>query len=116
MESEAREKYESVTGNTTFVPGLCVKVDKPWLAATPDGVFLDENQNITLVEIKCPISCQNKKIDVKYIVNGELKKSDPYYTQCQIQMFCTNARTTHFFVYSAEDYKLIEVKFDHEFI
>ena len=27
MESEARRKYENVTGNTVFIPGLCVKTD-----------------------------------------------------------------------------------------
>ena len=94
---------------------LCVKMNVNKYPGS-DGALLDENRNFLLLEIKCPISCKDKKIDVKYIVNGSLKVNDPYYTQCQLQMFCTNAKKTHLFVYSAMDYKIVEVDYDEDFV
>ena len=115
MERLAREKYQSVTGNRVFVPGLVIKIDEPWLAASPDGIVLDRNENYKLLEIKCPFSCKDKKIDVKYLQGGKLQESHAYFTQVQIQMYVSQARETDFFVFSSEDYKIITIKYDQDF-
>ena len=115
MEKNARKKYENLTGNKVYECGLVIKIDQPWLAASPDGLVLDKNDNFKLVEIKCPFSCKDKNIDTKYIVNGKLVESHPYFTQIQLQMLCCNAKTTDLFVYSSMDYKIIPVKLDPDF-
>ena len=117
MESSARKKYEELSGNEAqvFVPGLVIKIDEPWLAASPDGLVLDQNDNFKLLEIKCPFTCKEKNIDVKYVENGKLLESHPYFTQIQLQMYCCQAKETDLFVYSSVDYKIIPVKYDADF-
>ena len=114
-EKLAREKYEELSENQVFVPGLVIKIDEPWLAASPDGLVLDHNENFKLVEIKCPFSCKEKNIDVKYIENGRLLESHQYFTQIQLQMYVCQAKETDLFIYSSVDYKIIRVKYDADF-
>lgn len=72
----------------------------PWLCDSPDGVVIDEkSMSVKILEIKCPITCENKPIiengssKVKYLFihNNKvyLKPNDQYYAQCQILMNCT---------------------------
>ena len=116
LEKSAREKYEEVSGNKVFVPGLVIKIEEPWLAASPDGLVLDRNKNFKLLEIKCPFSCKEKNINVKYVENGKLVESHPYYTQIQLQMYVCQAKQSDLFVYSSVDYKIIPVKYDADFV
>ena len=116
MEPVAREKYKELTKNVIFQSGLVVLKNKPWLCASPDAIVKDENGQFLVLEIKCPSSCKDKKIVVPYLVNDSLKKSHPYYTQVQIQLFCCNLTTAHFFVFSETNYKLIIVKRDDPFL
>jgi putative phage-type endonuclease len=115
MEPVARFKYEQVTGNKVLSSGLIVKKKQPWLCASPDGIVLTPDGPAVL-EIKCPISCKNKKISVPYIQNETLKEKHEYYTQLQLQMYCSSVSKAHFFVYSSKDFLLIEVKRDETFL
>ena len=118
MENIARKKYEEIIGKSVFVPGLVIKPEKPWLGASPDGAFINDDGNLKLVEIKCPFSARESDvIDVPFLdKEHHLKKSHQYYTQVQIAMYCCSATTCDFFVFSPKDYKLLTVKFDQDFV
>ena len=120
MEEEARQKYMQVSGNVVVPCGLLVKPDECWISASPDGLFLDKDNKLGVLEIKCPSSCKDKKIWVpKYLTYKppcKLIKSHPYYTQVQIQMYVTGAKFAHFFVYSTKDYKLTTVPLDQVYL
>ena len=53
---------------------------------------------------------------VKYIKNGKLLKSHPYFAQVQVQLLCCEAQVAHFYVYgkTGKDQLLI-VNRDHSF-
>ena len=118
MENIARKKYEEIIGKSVFVPGLVIKPEKPWLGASPDGAFINDDGNLKLVEIKCPFSARESDvIDVPFLdKDHHLKKSHQYYTQVQIAMYCCSATTCDFFVFSPKDYKLLTVEFDQDFV
>ena len=113
-EPAARQEYSLVTSNTVHDSGLIIARNFPWLCASPDGLVCKENELIVL-EIKCPISGQDGKIDVPYIVNGALKKSHPYYAQVQIQLFVSDAQLCHFYVYGTRNSNLIIIERDDKF-
>ncbi len=115
MEKKAREKYVLVTGKQVLESGLFVRASQPWMAASPDGIVIGK-QETRMLEIKCPSSCQDGKIEVDYIQENNLKKSHMYYTQVQLQMYVTNTCICDFFVFSEADYKMLEVPIDHDFL
>ena len=89
----ARKEYESSTGVIVDSVGLCVDMDHPYLAASPDGLIDSD----TVIEIKCPYSAKDSPISVKTVpyltkVDGRLTL-DPkhqYFCQVQGQMMVTN--------------------------
>ena len=120
----AVQKYEDVTGYKVERSGLVVKMGKSFLAASPDGIVIDENGDIIVLEIKCPIKCKDKNIFIDYLdqkvvnlkVEHELSKKHPYFTQVQLQLFCCGAKKAHFFVFSSVDHVLVNVNYDEEFV
>jgi putative phage-type endonuclease len=112
----AKTAYQNLTLNEVIESGLVIKSQKPWLCASPDAIVKDRSGELIILEIKCPSSCKNKPIRVPYISDNDLKKSHPYYTQVQVQMFCCNLKQAHFFVFSDLDFKLITVKRDDDFL
>ena len=117
-------KYEEVSGNKVERCGLVIKMDKCYLAASPDGLVVDENGDIIVLEVKCPIKCKDKNVLTEYLdqdyVNGRiehtLSKKHQYFTQVQLQLFCCGAKKAHFFVFSSADYVLVEVSYDEEYV
>ena len=86
--------------------GLFIKADRPFLAASPDGLFKCKCCPPATIEVKCPFFVRKEDISKKEIIgkvnfledcNGEpqLKRSHKHYTQVQFQMWVTN--TTHCF-------------------
>jgi putative phage-type endonuclease len=73
-EKEALAALEADTGLFIETCGLIVHPEMGWLGASPDG--LTEN---AVIEVKCPYS--QKHIDPKERLD--------YYSQVQVQMFCT---------------------------
>ena len=99
--------------------GLVVKTSKPYLAASPDGLFLTEDGQICILEIKCPYTKRDESSvkDCDFLTEeGYLKKTHPYYTQIQMQIYVCNANLAHFFVYAPKAHHLVQIQRDDEFI
>ncbi len=111
----AKDKYSQITSGVMIDVGLVIKRSQPWLCASPDSL-VKIGEDLIVLEIKCPSSCREKEIKVPYLKNGELVKSDKYYTQVQLQLYCCNLKKAHFFVYSSADYVLLEIEKDQEFL
>ncbi len=105
--------------------GLFLDKEKPYIGASPDGVFLCNccNENVC-VEIKCPYSISylsptDERASLPFMVkiNNELrlKESHRYYTQCQFQMGILKLKKCFFFVYTAHGYILNEIHFNENF-
>ncbi len=111
LEPIALEKYKEVTGNHVVRVGLVVKDEQFWLAGSPDGIFQNEQNDVCVLEIKCPES-----IEVPWLnSDGKLKEKDPYYTQIQLNMYICNAASADLFIYTQESYKLVHVPFNMSF-
>lgn len=111
-ESLAAEKYQKVHGTNVKKVGLIVSEQQPWLCASLDGVVFENGTISKIVEFKCPSSCaklpivdfEKKQCNVPYLQIQcdlvELKKSAPYYTQCQVQMYVSGLNLCDLFMYS----------------
>ena len=112
-ESNARAKFLSLFPGVEFIEsGLVICQELPFIGATPDGIIINEDGIRMVLEIKSPISCENQEIKVPYLKNGELLKNHQFYLQCQIQMLLCKCDQCIFFVYSAQDYKIVKVEKD----
>ena len=88
--------------------GLKVSQSRPYLGASLDGIVSCDGE-IWGLEIKCPFSKYNSKLDEELldknfflkITEGEvkLKRSHKYYYQVQGQMFCADIMRTDFVVW-----------------
>ena len=107
--------------------GLFIKPDYPFLAASPDGLFICKCCGLATVEAKCPYSVRNDNIHVKETferveflesVDGKprLKRSHKYYTQIQAQMWICGVSHGFFIVWTQGGPPLYErVELDIEF-
>lgn len=109
--------------------GLVIKPDECWFAASPDGV--DPFGRIIL-EIKCPVAGENDSVEdmlkcetvkkyIKYCSEDgmwKLNKKHTYYCQVQMCMWVLGTAKCDFILYSLkeDDFLLIEVSFDLEFV
>jgi hypothetical protein len=116
MEPLARKKFEDVICIQVLKCGLVIKRSQPWLCCSPDGLIRNVDGTFSLLEIKCPVSNRNSKINVNYITNGNLNKKHCYFTQLQVQMYVCNVAKCHFFVFSEIDYVHLEIEMDPEFL
>lgn len=114
-EAQAKRKYVEITGQVIEEVGVFVHTKYPWLCATPDGIVL-MGDRAKVLEIKCPSSCRDSEISVPYLKNNSIPKNHPYYFQIQIQMFVCNVDVCDFFVFSSEDWKLVQIPFDVDFL
>lgn len=125
-ENKAFEVYCKMVNLTVIKCGLVIHSKKPWLCGTPDGIVIVDGIPQKILEIKCPISCKDKKItdsisnvpNLSYLktINGEisLKKSHIYYTQCQILMFTSGLDECDFFIYNNIKPLLLTIKKDEK--
>ena len=118
-EKEAVKKYQEISGRTVYESGICVSLDSPHLAASPDGIIDDD----TLIEVKCPYVARNNFISSKtvpYIKQSgnkfHLNKSHDYYYQVQGQLFCAPKKECIFVVYTFNDFLFFTIKRNDEFI
>jgi putative phage-type endonuclease len=114
-EPRAKEEYCSTQQKTVEDSGLVICRHYPWLCATPDGLVVGENDDLTVLEIKCPVSGQSSELKVAYLKDGQLKKGHVYYAQVQIQLFACDAAVAHFYMYGQNDSKLMTIERDDEF-
>ena len=111
-ESVAIAKYCKDYKTNVKSCGLFVSNEHPYLGATPDGICND-----CVVEVKCPFSARNKKIDsdtVKYIDNGTTNHD--YHYQVQGQLLCTGLKKAKFIVFTTKDMKVLNIDRDGAFI
>ena len=113
MEVRARSSYSEKTGNIVIDSGLIVKHGQSWLCSSPDGLIPSEN---ACLEIKCPSSCEGKEINVNYLQDNKLVTNHVYFTQVQLQMYVSNSKFCHFFVFSEKDSKLVIVERDDNYL
>ena len=105
-EDEARRAYEEKTGSNVICCGLFISKERPLFAASPDGLVENsDGLGRVLIEIKCPYSLRNSKLEEAVIPttffldrNLKLKRSHTYYYQIQLGMYCTGSKLTHFVV------------------
>jgi len=115
-EKRARECFEKVTKKSVVECGLVVKTSQPWCAASPDGIVLEKDGSVALLEIKCPFKDRNSKISVNYVCNGKLLKTHPYFCQVQFQMYVCNIEKCYFFIYSDKDHLQLTLHYDKEYL
>jgi hypothetical protein len=120
-ETQAVAKYAEETGCNVTQCGTFVSLSHPFLAASPDGVV---NENL-LLEVKCPYSARKRiitNVTVPYLVKSsnsdvyELNHNHDYYYQVQGQLFATGRTACDFFVYTTNDYKVIRIEKDDDFV
>lgn len=131
MEDFASKKYSEVHCVQVIKCGLIVHQSQPWMCASPDGLVVHSNNKVKkLLEIKCPFTCKdtllidedNGKIRVPYLEYDKenntinLKQNHNYYTQCQIQMYCTGLEECDLFVYTKQDCITVLVRRDNLFL
>ena len=89
--------------------GLFIKPDYPYLAASPDGLFLCKCCGLSIIEAKCPFTVRNENIHDKDIFdrvdfledfNGKprLKHFNKYYIQMQAQVWDCGVTHGYFIV------------------
>lgn len=129
MEDFALKKYSCVHNKHVIKCGLVTHQKQPWLCASPDGLVIYNNRVQKLLEIKCPYSCKdgllidetNGSLRVPYLQYNEeniicLKQNHNYFSQCQIQMYCTGLEECDLFVYTKQDCITVSVKRDNLFL
>jgi putative phage-type endonuclease len=116
MEPKAKEEYSNVNSVVVHESGLVICRHFPWLCASPDGLIVGPTGELIVLEVKCPTSGQDGKLDVKnFMQDGQLKKSHSYFAQVQIQLFACDAKVAHFYVFGNCDSKLFTVGRDNKF-
>ena len=110
--------------------GLVLQPKLFWLAASPDGLVSDKSiedvRQIGLIEIKCPRSKTNSKINdlvhdqsfyVKYEDGVPVKEDHPdgYYTQIQMRMGLSQITLCNFIVYTFDGMLIIRTQFDEDY-
>ena len=115
-EDNARRKFTEVTSYEVEKCGLIVSNRFNWLCGSPDGIFVNAAGERVLIEIKCPISCENSKINVKYVKNSQIKQTHEYFCQVQLLMYLTRTKKCNFFIWSEADYLLLEIELDLPYV
>lgn len=105
LEPLARQAYIDHTGNNVE-PEVVFHKEFSWMGASLDGI--DKDHSI-IVEIKCPG-------EKDHLLATEGKIPEKYYAQLQHQLAVTGLNMLHYFSYRNEDFCLIEVKRDDDFI
>lgn len=112
--------------------GLFIDPERPWLAASPDGIVTDgrTGQWLCCLEVKCPFKHRAHSVETAAredrsfcleIIHQEgapqlsLKRTHSYFTQVQAQMAVTGLNTADFVVFTLRDLVVIQVQFDQDF-
>ncbi len=115
-EETARKEFEQFIEAKVFQCGLVVSLQYPFIAVSPDGLFVDSDGNLCLLEIKCPFSMRDSDvIDVPYVKDDQLKQKHCYYSQVQLTMFVCGVKVTHFYMFAPKISRHIIVYLDEDF-
>jgi hypothetical protein len=133
QEPVARSKYEEVTNSSVKTCGLFVNSSYPFLGASPDGIVLNGETEVGLIEIKClkifreksvneviKLASTNKTIlpNCLELVSGKLalKTTHSYYFQIQHQLLVTKLSFCDFVLHSPIGPPNIERIFPEQYI
>ena len=104
--------------------GLVIKQDYPFLAASPDGLYICNCHSKALLEVKCPYTLKDTQSVEEAIESGTfyldkdcfLKKSHRYYTQVQHQLYVCDYEKCHFIVWTPQWMQITLIDRDDDFI
>lgn len=141
-EAEAVSRYQKMKsaalGRAISVQdcGLFIDSQRPWLAASPDGIVTDSRTGkwLLCLEVKCPFKHRDRRVedacrdDPTFCLEiqeeagrrpGEspvyrLKTSHSYYTQIQCQLAVTGLRWADLVVFTLMETAIVPVTFDPE--
>ncbi|XP_018541074.1 uncharacterized protein LOC108902907 [Lates calcarifer] len=139
-EAEAVRKYQrlksSRLGRSVSVQdcGLFIDAQRPWLAASPDGIVTDSRtgQWLLCLEVKCPHKHRQRRVedacrdDPNFCLELQdkdgreaggtpvyrLKTSHSYFTQIQCQLAVTGLKQADLVVYTLKETTIVPVTFD----
>lgn len=129
-ESTAFEMYESSIPQSMVLhkSGIYIYEDNGFLAASPDGILLmaDSEVSCGIIEIKCPYTarnmtvqeaCSNSKPFYCETVDGaiKLKKNHQYYYQVQGAMGIVGVEWCDFIIWTTKDMTVERTYFDKTF-
>ncbi|KAM4742754.1 uncharacterized protein FYW61_001483 [Anableps anableps] len=140
MEAEVVRRYQKLKTAALGRPvtvldcGLFIDSQRPWLAASPDGVVTDARtgQRLLCLEVKCPYKHRNRSVedacrdDPAFCLQlqdedrrrtGEspvytLKTSHSYFTQIQVQLAVTGLDRADLVVFTLKETAIVPVEFD----
>lgn len=111
--------------------GLFIDPQRPWLAASPDGIVLDERRRLCL-EVKCPYKHRERTVrqacledrafclELEEAAGGDrpqyrLKTSHSYYTQIQCQLAVMGLQRADLVVFTLKETAIVPVTFNPQF-
>lgn len=120
-ETIAKRQYENLLGVTVQPTGLTLLPDAHYIGASCDGMV-----GSTVIEIKCPFSGREKKVDelvysgyehLTKLDNGQfvLNEQSSYYCQVQGEMAITGCKLCHLVVWTPLDMQIITEQFNDVF-
>ncbi|XP_014894586.1 uncharacterized protein LOC106951506 [Poecilia latipinna] len=111
--------------------GLFIDSQRPWLAASPDGIVVDarSGRRLLCLEVKCPYKHRHRSVedacrdDPAFCLqlDGDtpgqapvyaLKKSHSYFTQIQVQLAVTGLDRADLVVFTLKETAIVPVSFD----
>jgi len=101
--------------------GLLVKIDKPFLGASPDGLLSCKCCGTAVLEAKCPYSIKDQnikesyeKVDFLEVCDGNLrlKRSHRYYSQLTTEIALKGCSYGFIIVWTMVDYFIEKIPFD----
>ena len=133
-EAEAARHYQSLKSKALGRPvqvqecGLFIDSQRPWLAASPDGIVQElDGKRLLCLEVKCPYkhrhntvaqACKEDKTFCLEIQEGLgycLKPKHSYYTQIQCQMAVTGLHQADLVVFTLQETAIVPVAYDPVF-
>ncbi|XP_062241815.1 uncharacterized protein LOC133951710 isoform X2 [Platichthys flesus] len=138
MEAEVVGRYQKLKSSALGRPitvqdcGLFIDAQRPWLAASPDGIVRDSLTGQWLLEVKCPYKHRQRRVedacrddpgfcleiqdDVGRAAGGSpvyhLKTSHSYFTQIQCQLAVTGLRQADLVVFTTKEIAIVPVTYD----
>lgn len=119
-ESSARNAFSKASHQKVIEIGLVISKQNPWLAYSPDGIIINDDKPMELLEIKCPFKgkAMNVHDAIMYefksclIIEGlhiRLKEKHKYYAQVQMGMAVLNLKNAQFVIYASYDKSIITI-------
>lgn len=111
--------------------GLFIHPQQSWLAASPDGIVLDQRRRLCL-EVKCPYKHRERTVrqacledrtfclELEEAAGGDrpqyrLKTGHSYYTQIQCQLAVTGMQRADLVVFTLKETAIVPVTFNPQF-